>query len=192
MNIYTNQKKNFLQNQQCQFHFSPDGGNFRTQFDLSTYKKKEAALLHTQCSFSSLSFEQFAALDSKRLKLDLRKRPLVGLEALPLWPLSHQCLNILVIWRKKITIVFVLSHRKILFHQDGVHESAQSRNSKFRVDISKIAPTITNHFCLSWRINVSFYRSQWSKTYNTCQYYGKFLVLVKCDLDFFLTLMNRY
>ena len=77
-------------------------------------------------------------------------------------------------------------------YQDGVHESAQSRNSKFRVDISKITPTITNHFCLSWRINLSFYRSKWSKTHNTCQYYGRFLVLVECDLDFFLTLMNRY
>ena len=86
----------------------------------------------------------------------------------------------------------VCYHIEKYYYQDGVHESAQSRNSKFRVDISKITPTITNHFCLSWRINVSFYRSQWSKTYNTCQYYGKFLVLVKCDLDFFLTLMNRY
>ena len=175
MIIYTNPKKTFLQNQPCQFHFSPDGGNCRTQFDLSTYKKKEAALLHTQCSFSSLSFEQFAALDSKRLKLDLRKRPLVGLEALPLWPLSHQCLNILVIWRKKNSHC-VCYHIEKYYYQDGVHESAQSRNSKFRIDISKIAPTITNHFCLSWRINLSFYRSKWSKTHNTCQYYGRFLV----------------
>ena len=81
---------------------------------------------------------------------------------------------------------------KYYSHQDGVHESAQSRNSKFRVDISQITSTITNHFCLSWRINLSFYRSKWSKTHNTCQYYGRFLVLVECDLDFFLTLMNRY